>query len=69
MFASVCDYVHIWVQVPTKPEDRIQSLGGQSCRWFSIYWYECWELNLDLLQEQQVLFISEPSLQPYLFVF
>lgn len=29
MFASVCDYVHIWVQVPTKPEDSIQSLGGR----------------------------------------
>lgn len=27
----------------------------------------CWELNLDLLQEQQVLFTTEPTLQQLIF--
>lgn len=31
--------------------------------------YECWELNLETLEEQPMLFIIEPSLQPQDFVF
>jgi hypothetical protein len=67
---SAVMYVHALyvclVQKKVRREHRASGSGVMDS-WESPH--RCWELNLGPLKEQQVLSASEPSLQPYVFIF
>lgn len=62
VYVSCVQVCAMWVQVPL--ETRSQSPWSWNYRSSWVARYGCWEPNLDLLQEYQVLLTSEASLLP-----
>lgn len=64
-------YLHVYPCLPgchmhessCRRRNRMFSLWNWSTRWLWITWHCCWEQNSGPLQEQQVFYTTEPSLQ------